>query len=244
MKENDWFIGWFDSKYYHILYKNRDHSEAKAFIRKLTKNINLAENSSVLDLGCGKGRHSIELSKIYKNVIGIDLSSQSSNEAKKTTLHGLSFSVQDMREFKLNHKVDGIFNLFTSFGYFGSIDDNLKVLKQCNTNLNEKGLLIIDFFNANKVKDELIKSEVKTIDEISFHIKRKIVDQRVVKTIQFKDNNQPYSYIESVQLLTLKDFTYLFSKSNFKLINTFGDYNLDTYNPNDSNRLILIAKKT
>ena len=54
-----WYENWFDSKYYHILYKNRDISEANRFIKNLINKLNLEKNDRILDVACGKGRHSI-----------------------------------------------------------------------------------------------------------------------------------------------------------------------------------------
>ena len=52
-----WFINWFDSPYYHILYKNRDEKEAEFFIENLVQYLNLKKRSKLLDIACGKGRH-------------------------------------------------------------------------------------------------------------------------------------------------------------------------------------------
>ena len=65
MQKNEWFRDWFNSPYYHILYKNRDLKEANLFISNLTEHLSLNYDSRVLDLGCGKGRHSVELKKYY-----------------------------------------------------------------------------------------------------------------------------------------------------------------------------------
>ena len=74
---------WFDSPYYHILYENRDHKEAKNFIKKILKYLKLDRGSKILDAACGKGRHSIEIEKLGYKVLGIDLSKNSINKAKK-----------------------------------------------------------------------------------------------------------------------------------------------------------------
>ncbi len=79
----NWFAKWFDTKYYHILYKDRDYQEARMFIDNITSYLNLPEKAKVLDLACGKGRHSIYLNKLGFDVVGADLSENSINEAKK-----------------------------------------------------------------------------------------------------------------------------------------------------------------
>ncbi len=64
-----WFDTWFDTKYYHILYKNRDYSEAEHFISNLVNRLMIDKSDRILDLACGKGRHSIYLNKLgYKGV--------------------------------------------------------------------------------------------------------------------------------------------------------------------------------
>ena len=114
---NKWYKSWFNTEYYHILYKNRSTIEAESFIKKLIKELKLKKNSSLLDLACGKGRHSIYLNKLGFKVTGVDLSSQNIAYAKKFSNKRLSFFKHDMR-LPINQKFDAIFNLFTSFGYF------------------------------------------------------------------------------------------------------------------------------
>ena len=80
---NSWFASWFDTKYYHTLYRSRDDEEAKNFITSLVAKLNLPEKSYVLDLACGKGRHSRTLEKLGMRVLGADLSKESIKSAKK-----------------------------------------------------------------------------------------------------------------------------------------------------------------
>ena len=58
-----WFVKWFNSPYYHILYQNRSLTEAEDFIQKITNYLQLPQKAKVLDLACGKGRHAIKLNK-------------------------------------------------------------------------------------------------------------------------------------------------------------------------------------
>ena len=97
--------------------------------------------------------------------------------------------------------------------------------------------------NAEKVKSELVQREKKTIDSITFEISKKIIANNVVKNIAFKDNGRLHNFQESVQLLSMDDFKSLFQKSNFRLLDTFGGYDLQQFNPISSKRLILVAKK-
>ena len=124
MSNKDWFVDWFDTPYYHILYQNRNDLEAKKFIQTLMGHLKLPKSSKILDLACGKGRHSKTLNELGYDVLGVDLSENSINEAKRLSNDTLSFRVHDMREVLVGTKFDAIFNLFTSFGYFDSNKEN------------------------------------------------------------------------------------------------------------------------
>ena len=165
---NDWFINWFNSKYYHILYKSRNKDEASDFIQAIISTLSLKSNNSVLDLGCGNGRHSISLSNHFKLVHGIDISSENISLANENKKGNLKFFISDMRNFDTNTKYGYIFNLFTSFGYFKKNEDNLKVLKSCYHHLNKNGLLIIDFLNSEQIKSSINGlKEMKNIKRLS-----------------------------------------------------------------------------
>lgn len=93
-----WYASWFDTPYYHILYKDRDYDEAQLFIDNLTHYLNIAEDATILDVACGKGRHAIYLNSLGYDVVGTDLSSNSIEEAKAFENEKLHFEVHDMRE--------------------------------------------------------------------------------------------------------------------------------------------------
>ena len=97
-KENDWFVSWFDSPYYHVLYKNRDDSEAQQFMTRLTDYINLESGDTILDVACGKGRHATFLASLGFQVTGMDLSNNSIEFASQFENENLQFLTHDMRK--------------------------------------------------------------------------------------------------------------------------------------------------
>jgi SAM-dependent methyltransferase len=240
-QQSNWFASWFDTPYYHILYKDRNYREAQIFMDNLTHYLNLPEKAKVLDLACGKGRHSIYLNQLGFDVIGADLSENSIAEANKNANATLSFEVHDMRE-TFEDKFDAIFNLFTSFGYFENDDDDLKTLIAIKESLTEHGFAVIDFMNVHQVIPNLVPDEVKTVDGIDFHIKRYVADNHIIKEINFKDKNENFHYTEKVKALTLEDFQKMMNKAGIYLLDTFGDYKLKKFHKNTSERLIMIFK--
>ena len=191
----DEYNSWFDSSYYHLLYENRDYKEAKEFVKTILEHLKLEKKSFILDAACGKGRHSIEIEKLGYKVLGIDLSKNSICEAKKFKNKNLDFIVHDISE-PLNKKFDAVFNLFTSFGYHSKKRD-LDIIKTIEKNLVNNGIGVIDFFNLNKVKKELIKSEIINKKNIKFSIKRKVFNDFVIKNININDRSEKYRNIFS-----------------------------------------------
>ncbi len=240
-QESSWFASWFDTSYYHILYKDRNYREAQVFMDNLTHYLNLPENAKVLDLACGKGRHSIYLNQLGFDVLGVDLSENSIEVANKNANDTLHFEVHDMRE-PLNDKFDAIFNLFTSFGYFDKEEDNLKTLIAIKENLSEYGFAVIDFMNVPFVLDNLVAEETKTVDTIDFHLKRYLHNGYIIKEIDFEDQGQKFHYTEKVRALSLEDFSQMMEEAGIYLLDTFGDYKLKKYHKKDSERLIMIFK--
>lgn len=238
---NNWFASWFDTPYYHILYKDRDYEEAQLFMDNITGYLNLPEDAKILDLACGKGRHSIYLNKLGYDVTGADLSENSIKEASKHTNDKLHFVVHDMRD-TCNEKYDAIFNLFTSFGYFESDDDNLTTLKAIHNSLTEYGFAVIDFMNVHKVIADLVSQETKVIDGIEFHIKRYVEDNHIIKEIDFNDKGKQFHFTEKVKALTLEDFEAMMEEAGIYLLDVFGDYKLHKFYKNESERLIMIFK--
>ncbi|MDI5899242.1 class I SAM-dependent methyltransferase [Flavobacterium yafengii] len=237
----NWYTSWFDTPYYHILYKDRNYREAQVFMDNLTHYLNLPEKAKVLDLACGKGRHSIYLNQLGFTVLGADLSENSIAEATKNTNETLHFKVHDMRE-PFEEKFDAIFNLFTSFGYFENDEDNLTTLKAIKESLSEYGFAVIDFMNVAQVLETLVPEETKTVEGIDFHIKRYLKDGHIYKEIDFEDKGQKFHFTEKVKALTLKDFEELMEEAGIYLLDIFGDYKLKKFHKTDSERLIMIFK--
>jgi len=237
----NWFESWFDTEYYHILYKERNDEEAQLLMDNLTHYLNLPEEAKILDLACGKGRHAIYLNSLGFDVTGADLSENSIAEASKFINDKLHFKVHDMRE-PFEEKYDAIFNLFTSFGYFDDDADNYKTIKAIHNSLTETGFAVIDFMNVDYVLENLVPNEIKTVDGIDFHIKRYLKDGHIYKEIDFEDKGKTFHFTEKVQALRLADFEQMMEEAGIFLLDIFGDYKLRKFYKTQSERLIMIFK--
>lgn len=243
MKTKDWFETWFDSPYYHILYKNRDESEAHQFIQNLAKQLRLKPKSNILDLACGRGRHSKALSEMGFCVTGVDLSEHSIAFAKKFESSRLFFEVHDMREIYKPNSFDFVVNLFTSFGYFNHEKDNLRVLNSVSRSLKQNGQFLLDFMNCGKIDDSLNNQEEKEIDGIRFHISKEIRNNHIIKTIRFEDDGKAFQFEEKVSTLKFEKMKELFAASELQIMSFYGDYSFNPFNEKTSDRLIILAQK-
>ena len=240
---NTWYKSWFDTPYYHILYRHRDDNEAQVFIKNAIDELKPPTGSHILDLACGRGRHARFLNELGFTVTGIDLSQSNISYAQKHhTSKGLQFEVGDMRQPYGTNRFEYIFNLFTSFGYFDSWEDDLQALKMMKQALKPGGTLVLDFMNVNKVKMGLVTEEVRQVKGIEFHIERFIRNGMVIKKISFEADHQTHEYEEQVQLLNREDFQLLLTEAGFKITAFYGDFNLGDFHARDSERLILFAR--
>ncbi len=242
MKDTSWFSSWFNTPYYHILYKDRNDKDAQLFMRNITSFLKLPITSHIFDVPCGKGRHAVFLNSLGYKVTGGDLSKNSIQHAKQYENNTLSFKVCDIRK-SFDSQYDAIFNLFTSFGYFEKDEDDILVLKNIKNALKVNGVLVLDFLNAEYVKRNLVKEEIKIVDSIVFNISREISNGFILKHIEFIDKGKQYKFTEKVKYIDVEKFQHYFTNVGFDIKHIFGGYNLETYKKQSSKRLILVANK-
>ncbi len=242
-KNKEWFVNWFDSEYYPMLYMHRDDAEADLFLENLQKYLQLPEGAKVLDLACGRGRHSRKLASMNYQVTGLDISAESIADAVKLTSgNNPEYAVHDMRTPFGKNRYDAVLNLFTSFGYFDNTDENKQVLENIFSSLITNGILVLDFFNSSQVLKNLVQNEIQQRNQVVFNITRTIENGFVIKTIEIKDGDHSESHTERVQLFNKQQLTDMLHNAGFVVNHFFGDYGLSPYKETDA-RVILTARK-
>ncbi len=234
----EWFESWFDTPYYHILYKNHDYQEAESFISKLVQRLELRRGAKIIDLACGKGRHSVYLNNLGFDVLGLDLSKKSIEFDKQFEDSDLHFKVHDMRDPIDSGKVDAVFNLFTSFGYFDNEEDDKKVFKSVADVLPENGIFVLDYLNENYVREGLKAEEIVKRGEIDFHITKQIENNFIIKNIRFEVKGQQHHYFEKVKLHTPEEINEYAEEAGFERMQVWGNYQLEEFDPATSPRCI------
>ncbi len=238
-----WYQNWFNSPYYHILYHQHDNAEAEFFIDNLCSLLNPPALTKVLDIACGRGRHSVYLNKKGFDVTGIDLSHSNIEYARQYQNEHLHFYEHDMRHLLYINYFDIALNLFTSFGYFDTEKDHLNALSSFRKALNPDGILVLDYFNSAKILRNLTQKGIKQTEGIDFHITKKVEKGKIIKSISFEHDGKSFNFQEEVAAFYFEDFQRLFKVSGFEIVNYFGDYSLNKFDEITSDRLIFICKK-
>ena len=238
-----WFETWFDSPYYHLLYANRSETEAADFIKLMAKHLSIEQNAKVIDIACGKGRHTKTLAELGFDATGIDLSPNSINAAKCSEREHLHFEVWDMRQpFRLSY-FDVAFNLFSSFGYFDDNAEDAKAIQAMYDCLKPGGLLVLDYINTQFAVLNLKSKEIIPRNDIQFHIQKKVENGFIKKRINFLAEGEEHEFEEQLKVINLTRFEQMIGSAGFELVEMFGDYALAPFSPKSSPRLILIAIK-
>ncbi len=240
-----WYKDWFNSPYYHQLYFKRDEREAAEFIDKLVGHLKPEASASMLDIACGKGRHSIQLASKGFEVTGIDLSEGSIREAKNWENEKLQFFVHDMRlPFRINY-FDCAFNFFTSFGYFDTKREHYNTIRSIAQSLKPGGHFVIDFLNVQYAEDHTIHKSDIEIGDVNYHITKWFDEEHFYKRIIVEDKalKEPIEHLERVAKFTLGDFTEMLGYHDLQVQEVFGDYDFADYDMQKSPRLIIHAMK-
>lgn len=200
MKKN-----WFDEGYgfFGQFYQFGDHSQegfdanrkmtrkkrTKREVNYIIKYLNPSFKNTILDCPCGSGRHVFELSKLGYKVIGVDLNESMLGFAKEEKTSGIKnapeFFKMDMRSLGLeSNSVDYIINMFISFGFFDSDEENEKVVKEFYRVLKPGGKLMI---HLDLNYDNVISGEFNGRE----HITRNCTYKGQRKTLEIREKYNP-----------------------------------------------------
>jgi SAM-dependent methyltransferase len=245
MAEKEWYKAWFSSPFYHKLYFEHDESEAQKFILRLLQYFKPRQGGRVLDVACGRGRHSKFLAEHELDVTGIDISFNSIEFARGFEKENLHFYQHDMRMPMWINYFDYAFNFYTSFGYFATRREHDDAIRTIAKSLKKGGMVLFDYLNVHYAEEHLIHDEIKTIDSTEYEIHRWMNEDHFYKKIIVTDPSlqSPIHFTEKVAKLSLGDFTDMLSFQGLQVMEVFGNYNLDGYHVQKTPRMILVAKK-
>ena len=246
-----WFETWFNHPLYLEVYSHRDQDEAARCIHTIlsVSGLELKDPASisVLDIACGAGRHAHELARLGYCVTGNDLSPFLLEEARKEAANcrlQLDLTCCDMRHIPGNERFDLIVQLFTSFGYFDSKEDDRMVLSKVYSTLKNGGWYVLDLINPVQLAGNLVTETRRTVGNLSLLEQRAFHEDKITKTITISPPaGEKLTFSESVRLYSKKEIYALLKDEGFTVTGIVGNYQGDPFTENDSPRMMIFCRK-
>jgi SAM-dependent methyltransferase len=230
-----------------VLFNQQRQSSTQEEVEKIVNLLQIDGQAKILDLCCGKGRHSLELSRRGFDVVGVDRTKayieKARLEAEKRSLD-VTFVVGDMREYCVPNSFDIVMNLFGSFGYFEDPQDDRQVVANMYTSLRVGGQFLIETagkeilarnFQARDWSEEgelLLLSE-KKVSQNWGHIETRWIAIRGTERIEHRVAVRSYSAVELASL---------FSYCGFPKVLVYGSLGGTEYNQT-AQRLVVVGRK-
>ena len=160
--DDPWWASYFDDVFLRIyrplLGREKTVAEAEGIIDLL----GLPEGSQILDVGCGWGRHAIELAKRGFVVTGIDYSpaliAEAKREAKRAGVE-VKFLCGDMRKMEFDGQFDAALSLFSSLGFFDTEEDDVEVLSRIRRAVKNGGMLVVETMHRDAIARDYVERD-------------------------------------------------------------------------------------
>lgn len=242
---DDWYEIAF-GQLYPSVYAHRDDAEAVRVAARLAPIIGRA--SPVLDVACGSGRYMTAFERAGLEMWGADLSEYLLAQA--ALKRGLAERLVrcDMRALPFRDRAFGAaVNMFTSFGYFDTDLDNVRVIQEIGRVLSPGGVFMLDFVNAGSVRADSLGSSRRragdaTIDEARW---MEPGGRTLAKRVVYRPaTGGPVEYVERVRLYRLEDLDVMLRSAGLTVRHVYGDYDLTEFDAPTSPRLLIHSERT
>ncbi len=251
--EKNWYERWFDEEY-KALYQNRDQAQAERQTRAVVQACDAQSAWSILDVGCGGGRHLRGFRSLGLRAFGVDLSRVLLRDASPAAV-----AQADMRHLPFaDAAFDLLTSFFTSFGYFVTFAEDVAVLREFRRALRHGGFLFLDLPNPDYVKSHLVSKDEQVIAGRRVVQERFLDGDRVVKRIRItappdgERHGERHTEVpedvhedvheERVRLFTLDRLRPVLDELGFSLMRLFGDEGGDAFDPVASPRMSLLLR--
>lgn len=146
------------AKYYDSIYLDKPYKTESDYISKILKKKNL----KILEVGCGSGKHALQLHKLGHKITAIDISKHMILAAKKKNKK-INFLVKDGLYYRSKKKFDAVILLFHVINFFTTLKELQYFFINSSYNLKKGGILICDFININALKSYPPIKKTKTV---------------------------------------------------------------------------------
>ncbi|MFG0330875.1 MAG: class I SAM-dependent methyltransferase [Phycisphaerales bacterium] len=231
-----------------IMFTERRWTQTVDEIDGLVVLLGLQPRLTVLDLACGPGRHSIELTRRGYRVTGVDRTAQYLAEARSAAADAgveVEFVEADMREFIRPAGFDLVVNMYTSFGYFRDAGDDQLVLKNIFTSLRPGGRIVLDLKGKEVVAREFRSRDWRELDDGSLLLEERTIEKDWSwirnRWMRLHGTERDEFTIEH-RLYSAAELQILLGVVGFRGVECFGSFRGDPYDER-ADRLLVTAMK-
>lgn len=241
-----WFEDWFADPRYLKLYSHRNLVEASGAVELILQRSRLKAPADVLDLACGAGRHAVALARHGFKVTAVDLSATLLNAAHHNAEeHGveIDFIQSDMRAIRFENRFDLVVQLFTSFGYFATREEDAEVLHHVRRALRPGGWYALDLIDPAWLEGHIVPENMTWMEGASVVERRAIEGDRVVKQIEIRgDDGDVAHFSEQVRLYKPQEIDTMLRSAGLEPVEWFGNYEGEPFDPATSPRMLILCR--
>lgn len=244
------------AKYYDLLYEDKDYTQEVNYLMQLASDHGLNSINSILDLGCGTGKHAAEFSNRGIDVVGVDLSEQmiSMANSKYRDNKRLKFFEGDLKHFRTAQRFDLVTSLFHVMSYQTSNNDLDMAIDNAGRHLNKDGLFIFDFWFGPAVLHELPEEREKLMSNAQLSVKRKAtpvlhvnrnmvdVNYHIEMTEASGHSTEIFREQHRMRYLFIPEIKYMLHRHGFELLANYKWLSMDEPNLQSWNAVV-VAKK-
>ena len=247
-------MDWFESEnfwtqYAPIMFDDARWAEAPTVAQYVKDIAGLGEGDKILDAGCGLGRISVELAALGLDVTGVDIIQSELDAARESAeAEGVPLALinHDLRSFQAREQFDCAINLYTSFGYCATIEEDMKILKNIADSVKTGGTFIMEctsretaimYFTAG---EEFERAGYKVVTH--FEVVGAWEGLRSQWTLYPLESKQA---IDHTFIQRLYPATFLRDKLidfGYSKVNIYGDFDKSPYNEH-ARTMLIIGKK-
>ncbi|MBI2913566.1 MAG: methyltransferase domain-containing protein [Chloroflexi bacterium] len=211
--------------------------------------LGLPPGASVLDLCCGPGRHAVPLAQRGFAVTGLDLSAyhlRLARQAARQAGVGARWVQSDMREIPFATEFDAVINIFTSFAYFESDEEDFRVLTGVSWALKPGGRFLIDTINREWLMRHFQPTRWEQLPDGSLHLERPRFDPLTSRVesewILVTPSGRRETHTIRLRWYTLTEMAKMLSRAGMTVRQVWGGFDGQQYGL-DSPRMIVLAQK-
>jgi SAM-dependent methyltransferase len=244
-----WWESYFDEDFLRIYRPLLGPEETREEALALMEILGIRRGAAILDVGCGWGRHAIELAALGFQVTGYDLSRRLLEEAESgaaTAGVEVRWVLGDMRDLPFEKAFDAALSLFSSLGYFDEDEDDLRVLLGIHRALRPGGVLVLDTMHRDLIAREFVERDWwSTPDGDTVWVEREFDAVAGISRERLRwrrPSGDEGEKEHTIRIRAATEWRILLESAGFTVEGCCGGWDLDEFS-HTSGRLVMLARR-